>query len=146
MQDWQDSAVANGIQELVNVPGSSQGCGFRLTVPDDSRNDQVWIIEGGATGMGEHVAQLAAFVNRPRRFRRAVASNTSGKRELLEKRPHPFFVLTLIGVDLGVGSFQINRADDSGGAVPWSGKKNDVHVVLLDDPVQVYVDKRQART
>src|SRR5215469_8901068 len=145
MQYWQHHTVANGIQELVDVPRGCERCRFRFPVPDDRGNNQVRVIESSARGVGEHVAKFTAFVDRARLFRCAVASNASGKGELLEKRPQAFFVLTLVGIYLRIRALQINRTEDAGSTVSWSGKIDHVQVVFLDESIQVYVDKGQSR-
>ena len=53
------------------------------------------------------VAQFAAFVDRAGRFRRAVAADAAGEGELLEELAQAVFVFALVGIDLGVGAFEI---------------------------------------
>ena len=53
--------------------------------PTTQAHDQVGIVERGAIGMHQRVAELAAFVDRARRFRRGVARNAAGKGELPEQ-------------------------------------------------------------
>ena len=65
MQDRQHGTVRHRIEELVGVPCGGQRAGFRLAVADDARYDQVRIVERGAEGMTEGIAELAAFVNGP---------------------------------------------------------------------------------
>jgi len=57
---------------------------LRLAVINHTGDDQIGIVEYRSEGMAEGVAQLAAFVNRAGIFRRRVAGNASGKRELQE--------------------------------------------------------------
>ena len=64
MQDRQHRAVGGGIQEFVGVPGGCERPGFGFAIADDAGDDQVGIIEHGAEGMAEGVAELAAFVDR----------------------------------------------------------------------------------
>ena len=103
VQDRQNGAIANRVQELVDVPGSRQRAGFRFAVAHDGGDDQVGIIKGGAAGVRQHVAEFAALMDRARRLGRAVAADAAGKGELLEELAQPVFVLALVRIDLRVG-------------------------------------------
>jgi hypothetical protein len=85
VQDRQHGAVANRIEQFVGLPSGCQRAGFRLSIADDAGNDQIGIVECGSEGMAEGIPELAALVNRPRRRRRDMAGDATGKRELLEQ-------------------------------------------------------------
>ena len=53
----------------------------------------------------EHVPKFASFVDRAGSFRCTVTTDTARKGKLLEERAQPFGVLTLIRIDLRIGSF-----------------------------------------
>ena len=146
MEDRQDGAIANGAQKLIDVPGSRQGSRFRFAVADHCRHDQFRIIERRPASVREHIPKLSSLMNRARRFRRAVAPNASGKRELLEEFPQAFFVFALVRVHLGVAAFQIDGSKNSRGAMPRPGQKDHVLIVLLDLAHQVNVGECQAGT
>src|SRR5262249_12946176 len=146
MQYWEHRTVANGIQELVDVPRRRQSCGLRFAVTDDSGNNQVRVIEGCSAGMREDVPQLAPFVYRTGCFRCAVAADPAGKGKLLKERAQPLFVFTLVGVDFGVASFQIHGTNHAWSSMPRPGKIDHVQIILLDEPVQVDVNERQPWT
>ena len=109
MQDGQHRAIARRVEELVDVPGGGQRSGLGFAVADHRGDDQVGIVERRAAGVREHVAQLAAFVDRAGRLRRAVAADAAGKGELLEELAQAFVVFALLRIDLGVRSFEIAR-------------------------------------
>src|SRR5208337_492200 len=88
---------------------------------------------------------LATFVNRPRRGRRNVAGNSTGKRELLEQLLEPDFVLADVRINLTVGAFEVSIAHQRRAAVTGTGKVEHVQVILLDDPVQMHIDEVLAR-
>ena len=67
------------------MPGRRERAGLGLAVADDAGDDQVGIVECGAIGVHQRVAELAALVDRARRFRRGMARNAAGKRELPEQ-------------------------------------------------------------
>src|SRR5271157_6620105 len=125
------------------MPGSRQRPGLRLAISNDSSNDQLGIVESGATRVGQHIPKFTALMDRAWRFGSAVAPDASGKRKLLEELAQAFEVFALVGIHLGVRSFQITRSKNTWGAVPRSGKKDHVEVVFLDQPIEVYIDKRQ---
>ena len=129
MEDGQHGAIANRVQELVDVPGGGKRARLRLAVADHGCNDQVGIIEGGAACVGEHVTELAAFVDGTGRFRRTVAADASGEGELLEERQQSFFVFALFGVDLRISALQVDRTQDAGRAVTGAGQEDHVLVV-----------------
>ena len=97
MQDRQHGAVAHGIEKFVGVPACRQRPRLRLAITDDARNDQVGIVEHGAVGVHEGVAELATFVDGSRRLRRDVARNPPGKGELAEELPESLGVLPMWG-------------------------------------------------
>ena len=126
------------------MPARRQRPGLRLAVADHAGDDQVRVVERGAVGVRERVAQLAALVDRAGRLRRDVAGNAAGERELGEQPLHPLLVLGDVRVDLAVGALEVGVGDQAGPAVPRAGDVDHVQVVLLDHPVQVDVDEVQA--
>src|SRR6266536_23425 len=64
--------------------------------------------ERGAKRVYQHIAQLAAFVDRSRRRDADVAWDTAGGRELAEEPPYSLGILRDLWVDLGIGAFEIH--------------------------------------
>src|SRR5215472_18795128 len=93
------------------MPGGGQRPGLRLAVAHHAGNDELWVVEGGAIGVREAVAELASLVNGARRLRGDVRADVPGKRELLEELLQPLGVLALVGIDLGVRAFEVRRAE-----------------------------------
>ena len=141
MQDRQHGAVADRVEQLVGLPRGRQRTGFRFAVADDAGDDQLGIVECGAEGVAERIAQLAAFVDRPGGRRRDVAGNPAGERELLEQLLEPGFVLGDVRIDLAPGAFEVDVADDRRAAMTGAGDVKHVQVILFDDPVQVNVNE-----
>src|SRR5437867_2189169 len=79
MQDRQDCAVANGIEEFIRVPARGQWAGFSLAVPDDARGDEIRSVEHRPVRVRKRIAQLAAFMNRTWRFRGDMTRDPAGK-------------------------------------------------------------------
>ena len=52
MQDREDSAIMDRIQELVSVPTTCERAGFCFAIADDSGDDEVGIVESCAISVG----------------------------------------------------------------------------------------------
>src|SRR5580693_2983004 len=140
VKNGQDRSVSDRVQEFVDVPRSCQRAGFRFTITDDSRDNQVRIVERSPAGVGEHVSQFASFVDRTRSLRRAVTADAARERKLSEELVQATFVFALFRIDLRVGSLKIAWPQDTGRAMSRTGHENHVQVELLDQAVQVDVD------
>ena len=70
VEDRQDCAVRGGVEELVRVPARRERPRLGLAVADDTADEQVGVVERRPVGVREGVAELAAFVDRPRRLGR----------------------------------------------------------------------------
>ena len=131
VQDRQDDAVVDGIEELVRVPACGQRSGFGLAVADHAGDEEVGIVEGRAVGVREGIAEFAAFVDRAGRFGGDVAGDAAGERELREEPLHALLVLGDLRIDLAVGSFEIGVGDQRRSAVAGAGDVDRVEIVLL---------------
>jgi hypothetical protein len=130
---------------LVRVPRGRERPGLGFAVTHDAGDNQIGIVERHAVGMRETVAKLAAFVDRAWCFRRDVAADVAREGELLEELLHPFHVLALVRIDLGVRPFEVRRSKHARRPVARSGHENHVEVVLDDHSVQVHPHERQRR-
>ena len=145
MEDRQDRAVADRVDELGGVPRRGQRPGLRFSVSDDTRHDQVRVVECRSVGVRERVPQLTALVDRSRHLRRHVTGNAAGKGELLEQPRHPAGVLRHCRVPLAVRAFQPGVRHDRGTAVARPRDVDDVEASFCDDAIEVRVDEIQAR-
>ena len=66
VQDRQHGAVARRVEEADALPRALERPGLRLAVADDGDDDQVGVVERRAEGVRQHVAELAALVDRAR--------------------------------------------------------------------------------
>jgi hypothetical protein len=64
---------------------------------------------------------------------------------LLEQLLQPGFVLGDVRINFTPSAFEVNIADNRRAAVAGTGDVEHVQVILLDNPVQVYVDEILAR-
>ena len=127
------------------MPARRQRPGLGLAVADDAADEQVGVVERGAVGVGERVAELAALVDRAGRLRRDVARDPAGERELAEQPAHPLLVVADVRVDLAVGALEVHVRHHAGPAVARAGDVDRVQVARADHAVHVRVDEVQAR-
>ena len=78
-------------------------------------------------------------------LRRAMAADPAGEGELLEQAAHAVGILGDLAVDLRVRAFQVDIRDQRRRAMSGTGKKDDVEIVFLDQPVEMDVDQAHAR-
>ena len=144
MQDRQDRAIGHGIEEFVAVPGCRQRSGLGLAVADHGGDDEIGIVEGGAIGMGEGIAQLAPLMDGARGLGRDMAGDAAGKAELLEEPLHPPLVLRDARIGLAIGSLEPGIGDHARAAMAGTGDIDHVQVARLDGPVHMHIDEIQA--
>ena len=144
MQDRQHHAVLGGVGELVGMPARGQRPGLGLAVADDRCDEQVRVVERGAVGVRERVAELAALVDRARRLRSDVRRDAAGEGELPEQPPHALDVLGDVGVDLRIRAVEVGVGDQAGTAVAGAGDVDRRLLALLDRPVEMRVEEVEA--
>jgi hypothetical protein len=87
VEDRQHDAVVDRVQKLDALPRAFERSRLRLAITDYCDGDEVRIIEYGAKGVRENVAEFAALVNRPGSLDAGVAWDASRSRELAEEAP-----------------------------------------------------------
>src|SRR3974390_3633048 len=95
--------------------------------------------------MRDAVTQLAAFVDRARSLRSAVAANPAGERKFLEELVHPFNVFAFARVYLRISAFQIDRAQHARSAMTGASEENGVEIVFPDEAIEMNVGEAQTR-
>ncbi len=143
VQDGQDGTVVDGVEELVGVPGAGERAGLRLAVADHAGDQQARVVEGGAVGVGEGVAEFAALVDRAGDLRGDVAGHAAGERELPHQQLHARRVPGRVRVLLGVAALQPGVGQHGGPAVARAPDAQGVQTAVLDDAVEVCVDQVQ---
>ena len=113
--------------------------------PTTHAHNQVGIVERRAKSVHQRIAEFAAFVDRPRRLRRHVAGYPVGPTELPEQPLDSVAVLLDVGIDLGVGTFQVGVGHQPRTAMSRPDDVNHVQIALADQPVPVQVKKVQPR-
>ena len=130
-----------GLRNLLACQEVAKGAGLGFAVLDAAGDEEVGVVEGSSIGVGEGVAELAAFVDGAGSLGGAVAADASGEGELLEELEEAGFVLRLVGVDLGVGAFEVGVGEGGGCSVAGAGDVDGVEVVLFDEAVHVDPDE-----
>ncbi len=80
VQDRRTASIGGRVQELVGVPAGGQRAGLGLAVADDACHHEIGVVEGGAVGVGEGVAQLTALMDGARGLGSGVAGMPRGRR------------------------------------------------------------------
>lgn len=137
VEDRQNGAVVDRVEELVRMPGRGQRPRLRLTVADHAGDQQPGVVEGGPVGVGQGVPQLAALVDGAGRLRCHMARYAAGEGELPEQRGHARSVPRDAGVGLGVRALKPGVGEDRGSAVARTPDAQGIEGPLLDRVVQV---------
>ena len=144
VEDRQDRAVADGIEEFGRVPGSRERSRLGLAVTDHAGDDQARVVERGPEGVDQGIAEFTALVDRSGQFGRGVAGDASGNRELAEETAHALLVRADIRIDLAVRPFEVGVGHQPRRAVAWPPHRHHVEVAQDDGPVEVGVDEIEA--
>src|SRR5665213_243480 len=95
--------------------------------------------------MGERIAEFAAFMDRPRRFRRDMAWNAVRPGKLAEQPPQSVPAPLDRRIMLRVGTFKIAMRYNPRTAVTGSDDIDHVQIVVLDQPVEMDIEEIQPR-
>jgi len=145
VQHGEDGAVAAGVEEGRDLPRARQRSGLGLPVADDAGDQQVGGVEGGAGGVHQRVAELAALVDAAGGLHADVTGDAAGCGELAEQLQHPLGVRAHRRVDLAVRALQVGAGHQRRPAVPGAGDVDARCPGALDQPVQLHVQRRQPR-
>ena len=79
MKDGKHGPVARRVQKLVRMPTGGEWPRFALAVTNYAAGHQVAIVEDGAVGVHQRIAQFSPFMDRARRFRGGMTGDSSRK-------------------------------------------------------------------
>ena len=94
--------------------------------------------------MTERIAKLTAFVDRAWSFGCSMAGDSAWKGKLFEQGANSVLILANVGVKLAIRTFQICVRDHARPAVTWTCNVDRVQIVLLNNPIEVHIDKIQS--
>jgi hypothetical protein len=66
MQDGQNSAVSDWVQEFGTVPASRKWTCLGFSITDHCQRDKVGVVKDGSEGVGDGISQFATFVDTSR--------------------------------------------------------------------------------
>src|SRR5437660_1543538 len=141
MKDGQNRAIALRIEKLIAMPSSRQCAGLSLAISNYAGNDQIGVIEGSPERMRQRVSEFSALMDGTRRLRRNVAGDAARKTKLLKQPFHPFVVLRNVRKHFAIGALHISVSDQRRTAMSWTGNVDHIQVMIVDDPVQVNINK-----
>ena len=141
MQDGEHGAVAGRIQEFAGVPGGGQRSRFRFAIAHDASDEEIGIVERGAVGMHEAVAELAAFVHGAGRERGKVAGQAAGPGEIADQVREAREVLAVALEVFGESAFEVQVGEDGGRSVAGSYDQQDARSGVLYQTVEVGVNQ-----
>ena len=144
VEDRQHRAVVHRVEELVGVPGGGERSGLGLAVADHAGDQQLRVVERGAVGVREGVAELSALVDGAGRLRCDMAGHSAGERELPEEPLHAGRVPADVRVRLRVAALQPGVGEHGGTSVARTPDAQGGQVAGLDDPVEMGVDQVEA--
>jgi hypothetical protein len=137
VEDGQHGTVTDRVQELDAFPGAFERSCLRLAVPDHRDSDEIRVIEDGAEGVREDVAEFSTLVHGAGGRNADVARDAARRRELAEEAPQARGVRRDVRIDLGVGPFQVEgihvRRDDLV-SVMYSAELNSATSSILSIP------------
>src|SRR5437588_11635695 len=135
MQNGQDNPITNRVQKMDAFPGTLKWSSFCFTIPDDSYNNQIRIVEGSPEGMGKDVPQLASFVNGAWSGNTDMAGDSSRGRELAKQVAHPLTILRDLWIHFRVGSFEVHVREDRRSTVSWPSEIDHIEIMFLDESI-----------
>ncbi len=145
VQDRQHRAVTDRVEERDTLPRALQRTRLGLTVADDRDGEQVGVVHHRTEGVDEHIAELTALVDRPRRGHGDMARDAAGRGELPEQPVDAALVERDVRIDLGVGPLEVPGRDERRAAVARSGEIDHLLLRVADDAREMGVDEGQAR-
>ena len=141
MQDREHGAVRLRIQELVALPGGGKRARLRFAVAHDAGSHQIRVVKYRSEGMRQGIAELAALIDGAGSFGSHMAGDAAREGELLAQLLQAVHILADVGIHLAVGALQIGVGHEEISAVAGAGYQDHVLIILLDDTIQMHIDK-----
>jgi hypothetical protein len=144
VQDRQHGAVADRVEQLVDVPRRGQRAGFGLAVTDHAGRDEVGVVQHGSVRVRERIPEFSAFMDRAGRLRCDMGRDAAGERELREEALHAPLVAGDPWIDLAVRPVEPRVGHQAGSTVTGTSDVDDLPAAVRDDARKMRVDDNQA--
>ena len=125
------------------MPARGERAGLGFAIADDTRDDEVRVIQGCTVGVHERIAELSALVDRPGQVGGGVRGDAARRRELAEEGADAGGILGDARVDLGVGLVEPRVGNHRRPPVPRARDVEHFEGLLGDQMVEVRVDEVQ---
>src|SRR6266853_2052126 len=135
MQNGQNSPITYRVQKINALPGAFKRPCLGFSIPDDSRDYQIGVVESGAKGVGKDIAQLASFVNGAWGGHTDVSRDHSRGRKLPKQTPYPLPILGDLRIGLRVGPFEVHIGEDRRSTMSWSCQVDHIDILVLDESI-----------
>ena len=135
MQNGQNRPITHRVQKINALPGAFKRSGLGFSIPNDSRDDQIGVVESGAKGVGKDIAQLASFVNGAWGGHTDVAGDPSRGRKLAKQATYTLSILGDLRIGLRVGPFKVHIGEDRRSTMTWSCQVDHIDILVLDESI-----------
>ena len=81
MQDRENCAICDWVEELCAVPTSSEWTSLSLAVTDHCQSDKIGVVIDSSKGMRNRVSKLSTLMDTTRSFRGGVTTDTARERD-----------------------------------------------------------------
>ena len=127
------------------MPARRQGSRLGFAVAHHAAHQEVRLVERGAIGVRQRIAELAAFVDRARYLRRDVTADPARKRERAKQLPHASRVLRGVRIALAPDALEPRVGDRRRTAVARTDDEDRVPVALANHAIHVRDDQVEPR-
>src|SRR5205807_8316621 len=117
------------------LPGAFKRSGHSSSIPNHSRDYQIAVVESGAKGVGQDIAQLASFVNGAWGGHTDVAGDPSRGRKLAKQATYTLPILADLRIGLRVGTFEVHISEDRRSTMTWSCQVDHIDILVLAESI-----------
>ncbi len=108
------------------MPGGGRRPGLGFAVADDAGHEQIGVVQRGAEGRAQRVAQFAPLVDRAGNRRAEVAGKPTRPGEGAHEALETVSAVIVLGVELAERPLQVEVGQVGGGAVAGTGDQEHV--------------------
>src|SRR5260221_9068692 len=129
------------IKEFVTMPCCGCRTCLSLSIANNTGYNEVRIIHRSTKGSSQRIAQLAAFMDRPRYARVEMAGETARPGETPDELVQPGTVKRQLGVIFLQGAFEVQVRQVRWRSMPWARDQEHVEIMAHNQSIEVSVDQ-----